>query len=362
MAFVSIVIPVYNRADLLPRCLSSVEQQTFADWECLIVDDGSADSSLQVAGSFSARDARFKSLVRTRSRKGAAACRNEGIERAKGEFIIFLDSDDVLSPACLARRVSILSGHSWGDFVVFRTACFINVPGDSRKVWNIEKPEPDLLRFLKLDAPWSTSGPIWRKAALLRIGAFEETLPGWQDWQLHVMALLEGLSYLRSDAVDSFWCIPREDKISGKANSVAHLRPKAEFVVRLLESRASTLVGDPLLRHACVGLLWYLIVQLQEQGYFREALRLWSRLRKNRYISFRMWVEGQAALAMHGKHGGSIAWRFVRRWPESILKSIDRRTMLSVPLDVSSRFPESATDMPELGPPSALRRQAVKSD
>jgi glycosyltransferase involved in cell wall biosynthesis len=225
MALVSIVVPVYDRADLLPRCLSSVEQQTFADWECLIVDDGSTDTSVQVARSFSIRDARFKSLVQTRSRKGAAACRNEGIERAKGEFIIFLDSDDVLSPACLATRARILAEHSSSDFAVFQTGCFVDTPGDSRTVWNVPKSEPDLLRFLRLDAPWSITGPIWRRAALLRIGGFDESLPGWQDWQVHVIALLERQNYFRSDAaIDCFCCLSGADKVSSKASTLAHLR------------------------------------------------------------------------------------------------------------------------------------------
>jgi len=334
MASVSVVIPVYNRADLLPRCLSSVERQTFADWECLIIDDESTDTSLQVARSFSARDARFRPLARTRSRKGAAACRNEGIERAKGEFILFLDSDDVLSPACLAMRAGILAEHSSSDFAVFQTGCFYDAPGDSRMVWNIPKSEPDLLRFLRLDVPWSIMGPIWRRSALLRIGGFDESLPGWQDWQVHVTALLAGLSYFRSDAcIDCFCCISGADKVSSKASTLAHLRPKAEFLDRLLESRASRLAADPPLRNACAGLLWYLIVQLQEQGCLWEALRLWRRLRKRGFIGFRMWVEGQAALAMHGRRGGSIAWLFVRRWPESILP--DRRTLLSVSLDAA---------------------------
>jgi hypothetical protein len=245
-----------------------------------------------------------------------------------------------MAKTCLAGRVDVFTNNASYDFIVFQMGGFFEVPGDSSIVWNIEKSEPDLLRYLRLDAPWSITGPIWKRSALLRIGGFDESLPGWQDWQVHVVALLEGLTYLRSDTTpDSFCRIVGADKISGKASSLDHLKSKAQFVIALFERHAARLKGDASLRNACIGLLWYLVVGLQENGCLREALTHWLRLRRLKFMGFRMWIEGLFALTLHGKRGGSLAWRFIAGWPASIRESINRSTMLSVSADRNGALP-----------------------
>src|ERR1700751_565412 len=87
----SIIIPTFNRAGLLQQALESVAQQTFRDFETLVVDDGSTDVTPQVAASFGAR------LLRQENR-GPGAARNLGIQHARGNYIAFLDSDDQWLP------------------------------------------------------------------------------------------------------------------------------------------------------------------------------------------------------------------------------------------------------------------------
>ena len=106
MPRVSVIIPCYNRQALLPATLDSVLAQTFEDWRPMVIDDHSQDNSLAVAQSYSRKDNRIRSVKRRVSRKGGNICRNEGISLAAGEFIVFLDSDDLLSPYCLERRVA----------------------------------------------------------------------------------------------------------------------------------------------------------------------------------------------------------------------------------------------------------------
>jgi hypothetical protein len=330
VTLVSIIVPVYNRDALLPRCLGSIEQQTFKEWECLVVDDGSTDASVQIANAFRKRDSRFKVFARRSRQKGAAACRNEGIQQAAGEYVMFLDSDDLLRESCLADRVELIKEHASCDFVVFQMEGFSEVPGDIAIAWNIAKPEPDLLRFLKLDVPWSITGPIWKRTALLKSGGFDETLPGWQDWQLHVAALLEGARYCCASTLpDSFYRMHGTDKIGGEAASLRHVRPKARYVIQLLEKHAHQLWSDAATRSACIGLMWCFVVQLQSDGCLQEAISYWNRLRTSKFIGFQMWLEGLLALALHGKPGGGLAWGRVAQWPASITKSVDRSTMLS---------------------------------
>lgn len=91
---ISIVIPVYNSASFLDECLQSVYNQTYTDWECLLVDDGSTDESGAICDRWSEKDERFKVIHQENS--GVSKSRNKGIENAKGEYVIFLDSDDTI--------------------------------------------------------------------------------------------------------------------------------------------------------------------------------------------------------------------------------------------------------------------------
>jgi glycosyltransferase involved in cell wall biosynthesis len=90
MPFFSIILPTYNRAHFLPKAIESVLKQTFTDWELIIVDDGSTDNSREVVNSFT--DQRIRYIYQENQERSAA--RNNGIERANGEYICFLDSDD----------------------------------------------------------------------------------------------------------------------------------------------------------------------------------------------------------------------------------------------------------------------------
>ena len=90
--FFSIIIPVYNTGKELPRCLKSVLNQTFKDFECIMVDDGSTDGSGQVCDEWAAKDSRFISIHKPNG--GASEARNVGIEKAGGRYTLFIDSDD----------------------------------------------------------------------------------------------------------------------------------------------------------------------------------------------------------------------------------------------------------------------------
>ena len=91
--FFSIIIPVYNVAPYLHECLDSVREQTFADWECICVDDGSTDGSPAILDGYAEKDSRF--CVIHQPNAGVSAARNKGLDAAKGKWIGFLDADDI---------------------------------------------------------------------------------------------------------------------------------------------------------------------------------------------------------------------------------------------------------------------------
>lgn len=122
---VSIIIPTFNRQELIQQTLESVVSQVYTDWECIVVDDGSTDDSTLVVSKFVEKDTRFKLFVRPNSRiKGASTCRNIGLENASGDFIQFLDSDDLISTNKISEQIKLLKNSSenviatckWGRF------------------------------------------------------------------------------------------------------------------------------------------------------------------------------------------------------------------------------------------------------
>ncbi len=111
---VSVVVPVYNVAPYLEACLESLAQQTLTDLEVVMVEDGSTDESATIAERFVARDERFR-LVR-QANAGLGAARNTGIDHASGDFLAFVDSDDVVLPRAYEALVSTLD-QTGSDFV-----------------------------------------------------------------------------------------------------------------------------------------------------------------------------------------------------------------------------------------------------
>lgn len=105
MPFFSIIIPTYNRASIISQSLHSIERQTFADWECIVVDDFSTDNTREVVLKFCKKDNRFHYLI-NEQKKGAQGARNTGIKHANGCYISFLDSDDTWHPDMLENQLN----------------------------------------------------------------------------------------------------------------------------------------------------------------------------------------------------------------------------------------------------------------
>lgn len=89
---ISVIVPCYNQAQFLDECLQSVLEQTYQNWECIIVNDGSPDNTEEVALEWTKKDVRFIYLKKDNG--GLSSARNAGIEKAKGEWILPLDCDD----------------------------------------------------------------------------------------------------------------------------------------------------------------------------------------------------------------------------------------------------------------------------
>ncbi len=114
---ISVIIPVFRVERTIKRCVDSVLRQTCSDWEMILVDDGSDDSSPRICDAYAAADSRI-SVIHCPN-KGLGAARNSGIDAAGGECLMFLDSDDALHPDTLMQLSEIMERHKEYDFVEF---------------------------------------------------------------------------------------------------------------------------------------------------------------------------------------------------------------------------------------------------
>ncbi|UPQ79674.1 glycosyltransferase [Flavobacterium azooxidireducens] len=123
-ALISIIIPTYNRAHLIGETLDSVLAQTYENWECIIVDDGSQDDSEAVILEYAKQNSKFRFYHRPENRpKGANACRNFGLQNAKGDYIVFFDSDDLMTKDHLEVKITAITKNQC-DYVITRTQYF----------------------------------------------------------------------------------------------------------------------------------------------------------------------------------------------------------------------------------------------
>lgn len=195
---ISIITPVYNRQDYIEECIQSVLAQTYGNWEHILVDDGSTDSSKEIIEKYASEDTRIKLFERNRNPKGAPTCRNIGLKVSESDYILFLDSDDILATHCLEQRLLNAQLHSFKfDFLTFPMLIFgngINTQSANRLV-NITTEENDLLRYIKGDNVWAITQLLWKKDFVKKLDGFNENLAGAQDLDLHVRALYKNPIY-----------------------------------------------------------------------------------------------------------------------------------------------------------------------
>lgn len=144
---VSIIIPAYNAEKFLGEALDSVLKQTYADWEAIVVDDGSTDGTAEIAKNYSLKDRRIKYVYQENRRMAAA--RNKGISIAKGEYVAFLDADNIFWPNKLEAQVWFLESHPNCGISYARIRHFYNGrPGVLYENKNEEPIRGDALRSL----------------------------------------------------------------------------------------------------------------------------------------------------------------------------------------------------------------------
>lgn len=235
---VSIIVPVYNRQELALDLMSSIFAQSYVNWEALLIDDGSDPGVVESLRLFAQQDSRFRVISRNRGPKGANTCRNVGINHSHGAYLLFLDSDDLLSPFAVTQRMASVQADPGADAWLFQVEKFRQRPGDTGEPWNNPTATDHLARFLRRDSVWHTSGPLWRREALEKLNGFDERLACWQDVDLHIRALGAGLDLrLRFDLpADCYYRLHAAETISQRPFSG---RAQLESLVTVFQTAAA---------------------------------------------------------------------------------------------------------------------------
>lgn len=315
---VAVITPTKNRLKLLCEAMDSVQRQSFDAWEHLVVDDGSDDGTAEEVAGRAATDPRIRYILRTGETSGANLCRNIGVRASEAEFIVFLDSDDLLTPDCLARRVELMHRNLDLDFAAFQAAIFEDTPGDLARMLNPEMMGDDLLRFLFFEYPWIITGPVWRRTSLLRLGLFDESLLSWQDLEIHIRAVASGLRYLRLSDVDHLvrWQFEPTKVSIEQRRSARHL----EAAIEVLEKFERIIREGPgmnwVRQRALCSPYYFVAERWVDAGNLSSALRCWEQIRKRRLGSNVLHLSGAALLMMHalGWPSHRVGNRITNKW------------------------------------------------
>jgi glycosyltransferase involved in cell wall biosynthesis len=176
---VSIIIPVFNRALMIREALESVLNQTYQDWEAVIVNDGSTDDTSEIVKACMRQDSRLN-LIEHDKQKGAQAARNTGIRSARGAWIAFLDSDDRWLPHSLEARLTRMQK---GSCQVVHSDCYVQSSGSN----NLDRFGVPSLEGQVYNELLRRPGPMFQgllvsTKALTHIGLLDETIVSYQEW------------------------------------------------------------------------------------------------------------------------------------------------------------------------------------
>jgi glycosyltransferase involved in cell wall biosynthesis len=194
MAVVSVVIPAYNRSAVISRALRSVLAQTWRDLELIVVDDGSTDGTGARVADLARGDSRVRLCTHDRNR-GAQAARNTGIRTAQGEWIAFLDSDDVWFPDSLEVRLREAARR--GVRVVHSECRVLEEGADEPHLFGVPPMQGRVYgELLRRPGPVFPSLLVTRDA-LVRIGYLDESLIAYQEWDTTIrLARHEAFAYV----------------------------------------------------------------------------------------------------------------------------------------------------------------------
>lgn len=210
---ISVIVPVYNVEEYLPRCIESILGQTYADLELILVDDGSPDNSGEICDRYAAKDSRVKAIHT--SNGGVSSARNKGVDEACGEWVSFVDSDDYVSPTYLS---DMLARAADADIVV---SGWHQKPAE-RFFPDKSIPRDRYMEIFTHKAFLNIWGKLIRRDAIDRAGARFEEMAKWAEDSIFFIKVLLHSHKVNLISAINYHYEQREQSAVNTLNSYEH--------------------------------------------------------------------------------------------------------------------------------------------
>lgn len=203
---VSVIVPCYNYGRFIAETIQSIQRQTYNNWECIVVDDGSTDNTAEVVKPFVEQDKRVIYIYQ--ENKGLPAARNTGIAASKGDFFQWLDSDDLLQPEKLSRQVAAFQADESLDIVYSGLRYFFTdkpqeliFSAQFNRPWTLTASGEGLyiLYFLIISCSIMPPMPLIRRKVIDRLGGFAFGFNGVEDWEFWLRCAYNEFKFLYLD-------------------------------------------------------------------------------------------------------------------------------------------------------------------
>lgn len=201
----SIIVPCYNQGKFLDECLNSVIGQSYANWECVIVNDGSSDNTEYLAKKWLLKDKRFTYIYQ--ENQGLCSARNFGIEHSNGQLILPLDADDKIGKKLLSLAVKTFNKEPNLKLVYSNAFKF----GEVNENWNL--PDYSLKKLALQNMIFCSA--FFKKEDWKRVGGYDiNMIYGWEDWEFWINILKSGAGVKRLDYIGFFYRVKERSMIN----------------------------------------------------------------------------------------------------------------------------------------------------
>ncbi len=205
---ISIVMAVFNRPEMVKVMIDSITANDCQDWELIAVDDGSDKETIRLLSEYESTDCRIRLRHRDQEPKGPLTCRNIGLKEATGEYIVFFDSDDYITPNCLSNRITAMENHKDLDFMIFPSGEYTGDRIDKNSMvyaYGYPIHTDDIASFARRILPFVVVNNIYRRMSLKQHAiSWDTELKSLEDADFNMQSLLAGMKYQYARALPDY--------------------------------------------------------------------------------------------------------------------------------------------------------------
>jgi glycosyltransferase involved in cell wall biosynthesis len=276
-ALISVIVPCFNHGYFLDDTLNSVYQQTYLNWECIIVDDGSIDNTKEIALNWIKKDQRFKYFYK--NNEGRSVARNFGVEKSTGDWIQFLDSDDLLH----SEKLSYSSQYFRNSDLVLTEFDFLTINKERKLENNFKKYE---LNYESILLNWEVNFVFPPHIAILKKSIFRPFKIGIhakEDWLFWLDIFNQKISYKIIEEPLAIYNIHDQNTTANLKEMITHNKLVSEMIYAELDN----IYKKPFLEKRIHILEYYLTYLLERNEKLQSNV---EELKNSKYMKFRRFI------------------------------------------------------------------------